>query len=161
MKLTRIPIVIYYGDFIPKEPMTNPGQDGWRVRLAMARLWAETINRHGGDAQVVHLPEIGIRGNTHFRSRTSTTSRLPISCRSFLPTSIWTDFHRAPIAALRFPFPWKRSASADIVGLPFFCVGFHDSSRISRSVVNGKCDCATPFLKPMRFAGLNRIHASW
>ena len=66
MKLTRIPIVIYYGDFIPKEPMTNPGQDGWRVRLAMARLWAETINRHGGDAQVVHLPEIGIRGNTHF-----------------------------------------------------------------------------------------------
>ena len=23
-------------------------------------------NRHGGDATVVHLPEIGIRGNTHF-----------------------------------------------------------------------------------------------
>ena len=24
------------------------------------------INKHGGDAQLVHLPEIGIRGNTHF-----------------------------------------------------------------------------------------------
>ena len=35
-------------------------------RLAMARLWVDTINRHGGDAQLVHLPEIGIRGNTHF-----------------------------------------------------------------------------------------------
>lgn len=66
MKLTRIPIVIYYGDFILKEPVANPGQDGWRVRLAMARQWAEAINRHGGDAKVVHLPEIGINGNTHF-----------------------------------------------------------------------------------------------
>lgn len=66
MKLTRIPIVIYYGDFIPDEPVANPGQDGWRVRLAMARLWADAVNRHGGDATVVHLPEIGIGGNTHF-----------------------------------------------------------------------------------------------
>jgi len=24
------------------------------------------VNRHGGDVTVVHLPEIGIRGNTHF-----------------------------------------------------------------------------------------------
>ena len=44
----------------------NPGQDRWRVRLAMARLWADAVNRRGGDVTVVHLPEIGIRGNTHF-----------------------------------------------------------------------------------------------
>lgn len=66
IKLTRVPIILYYGDFIPKEPVANPGQDNWRVRLAMARLWADAINRHGGDATVVHLPEVGIRGNTHF-----------------------------------------------------------------------------------------------
>lgn len=65
-KLTRIPIVIYYGDYIPSEPSTNPGQDQWRVRLDMARLWADSVNRHGGQARVVHLPEIGITGNTHF-----------------------------------------------------------------------------------------------
>jgi hypothetical protein len=65
-RLTRIPIIIYYGDNIPNAPVANPGQDGWRARLAMARLWADAVNRHGGDAQVVHLPEIGIRGNTHF-----------------------------------------------------------------------------------------------
>jgi pimeloyl-ACP methyl ester carboxylesterase len=65
-KLTRIPIVVYYGDYIPQQPTANPGQDGWRVRLAMARLWADAVNRHGGDATIVHLPEIGIRGNTHF-----------------------------------------------------------------------------------------------
>ena len=65
-KLTRIPIVIYYGDNIPTEPTTERGKDNWRVRLAMARLWVEAVNRHGGDATLVHLPEIGITGNTHF-----------------------------------------------------------------------------------------------
>ena len=66
MKLTKIPIVIYYGDYIPAQPSVNPGQDGWRVRLALARLWADAVNRYGGDVTVVHLPEMGIRGNTHF-----------------------------------------------------------------------------------------------
>ena len=65
-KLTRIPIVIYYGDNFPVEPTTERGQDNWRVRLAMARLWVDAINQHGGDARLVHLPDIGIRGNTHF-----------------------------------------------------------------------------------------------
>jgi len=66
MLLTKIPIVIYYGDFIPKEPMANPGQDGWRVRLEMARKWRDAVNKRGGDVTVVHLPEVGIKGNTHF-----------------------------------------------------------------------------------------------
>lgn len=65
-KLTRIPIVIYYGDNIPTEPTERRGKDNWRVRLAMAKLWVGAINKHGGDARLVHLPEIGIRGNTHF-----------------------------------------------------------------------------------------------
>jgi hypothetical protein len=65
-QLTKIPIVIYYGDNIPAQPIANPGQDQWRVRLAMARLWRDAVNRHGGDVTVVHLPEIGIKGNTHF-----------------------------------------------------------------------------------------------
>jgi hypothetical protein len=66
MALTKIPIVMYFGDNIPEEPSSNPGQDNWRVRLAMARLWRDAVNRHGGDVTVVHLPELGIRGNTHF-----------------------------------------------------------------------------------------------
>ena len=65
-QLTRIPIVLYYGDYIPDKPSPNPGQDFWRVRLEMARLWRDVVNRHGGDVTLVHLPEIGIKGNTHF-----------------------------------------------------------------------------------------------
>ena len=65
-KLTHFPIIIYYGDYIPDEPCNNWAIDSWRVRLQMAQLFAECINRHGGDATVVHLPEQGIKGNSHF-----------------------------------------------------------------------------------------------
>jgi hypothetical protein len=65
-RLTRIPIVIYYGDNIPSEPTERRGEDNWRVRVDMARLWVDAINERGGDASLVLLPEIGITGNTHF-----------------------------------------------------------------------------------------------
>ncbi|MBP6978638.1 MAG: alpha/beta fold hydrolase [Bacteroidales bacterium] len=66
MKLTRIPIVIYYGDYIPEMPTDNPGQDIWRVRFEMAKQWRDAVNHYGGEVTIVHLPEIGIDGNTHF-----------------------------------------------------------------------------------------------
>ena len=67
-KLTRIPIDVCYRDNIPIEPSKHFGEDNWRVRLAMARLWTEVINRHGGNATLVHLPDTGVRGNAHFPS---------------------------------------------------------------------------------------------
>jgi hypothetical protein len=66
MLLTKIPIVIFYGDNIPDKPSVNPGQEQWRIFFEMAKRWRDVVNRHGGDVTVVHLPEIGIRGNTHF-----------------------------------------------------------------------------------------------
>jgi hypothetical protein len=32
----------------------------------MARKWRDVVNANGGDVTVIHLPEIGIKGNTHF-----------------------------------------------------------------------------------------------
>lgn len=69
LKYTRFPIIIYYGDFIPKsedEAKEYPLSYAWNVRLKLAREWVRLINENGGDAKVVHLPEIGIFGNTHF-----------------------------------------------------------------------------------------------
>ena len=66
LKLTKIPIVIYYGDFIPVSPDPNPGIDGWRVRLEMAKKWRDAVNAAGGDVTLIHLPDNGIKGNTHF-----------------------------------------------------------------------------------------------
>lgn len=65
-RLTKVPIVVYYGDNIAKEPTKVWNKDHWRSGLEMARIWAATINKHGGDATVVHLPEVGVKGNTHF-----------------------------------------------------------------------------------------------
>lgn len=65
-KLTTIPIVMYYGDFIPEQPVKNPGQEQWRAAYEMAKKWKDVVNKHGGDVMLVHLPEIGIKGNTHF-----------------------------------------------------------------------------------------------
>lgn len=66
MKLTKIPIVVYYGDNIPKEETNAASQNFWRNVLATARQWVKVVNAHGGDATIVHLPKIGIKGNTHF-----------------------------------------------------------------------------------------------
>lgn len=66
MALTKIPILILYGDNIPDRPVEMPAQDSWRARLEMARKWADTVNKHGGQVTLVHLPEVGVRGNTHF-----------------------------------------------------------------------------------------------
>lgn len=65
-KLAQIPIIIYFGDNIAEKPSKIQGEDQWRIRLALAEQWAEVVNKHGGDVQVVHLPEVGIKGNTHF-----------------------------------------------------------------------------------------------
>ncbi len=32
----------------------------------MAALFVDAVNRHGGDASILRLPEIGVFGNTHF-----------------------------------------------------------------------------------------------
>jgi pimeloyl-ACP methyl ester carboxylesterase len=66
MLFTKIPIAIYYGDYIPDEPSENPGQEQWRIFFEMAKKWRDLVNSRGGDVTLVHLPEIGIRGNTHF-----------------------------------------------------------------------------------------------
>lgn len=64
--LTRKPIAIYFGDNIPSEPSDVPAWDFWRGVLQLAREFAATVNAHGGDATVFHLPEEGITGNEHF-----------------------------------------------------------------------------------------------
>ncbi len=65
-RLLEIPVVLYYGDYIPETSSKNLGDENWRVRLQMARKFVDTINRHGGNAKLVELPKIGIHGNTHF-----------------------------------------------------------------------------------------------
>lgn len=68
LKLTKIPIVVYFGDNIPTgdKPVENWGFDNWRTRLNLARKWAQVMKKYGGDVEIVYLPDIGVEGNTHF-----------------------------------------------------------------------------------------------
>lgn len=68
MKLTKIPIVVYFGDNIPKGDTTvaNWGEDNWRVRWNLAKKMGSLVNQYGGHVEVVSLPDIGIKGNTNF-----------------------------------------------------------------------------------------------
>ncbi len=65
-RLTKIPIVLFFGDYIPEKPSKNLGDENWRVRLQMARKFVKTINKYSGNATLIELPKIGIKGNTHF-----------------------------------------------------------------------------------------------
>ena len=71
LSLTRVPIQIVWGDYIPRDiDPANVGPlatlDFRRRNVVRAELMVEAINRHGGHAENVLLPDIGITGNTHF-----------------------------------------------------------------------------------------------
>lgn len=63
--LTKMPILIIYGDNIAKEKSDNFNSEVWRISKHRAQQMAERINARGGDAKVLSLPDIGIKGNTH------------------------------------------------------------------------------------------------
>jgi hypothetical protein len=57
-KLTRLPIQVVWGDNVEKSQV-------YRARLAEARRFVEIVNKYGGQAELLLLPEVGLTGNTH------------------------------------------------------------------------------------------------
>ncbi len=70
MLLTKIPIIIYYGDNIPDKPSMNPGQEQWRIFFEMAKRWRDAVNRHGGDSPSCTCPRLGFGATRTSRCRT-------------------------------------------------------------------------------------------
>lgn len=81
-RLTKVPILIVFGDHIADEPSRIFNVDVWRIARARARQFVELINAQGGDATLIELPKLGIRGNTHaaFADRNN-LEVLDIMCR--------------------------------------------------------------------------------
>jgi pimeloyl-ACP methyl ester carboxylesterase len=65
-KLAGVPIQIVFGDNIPSTPVADPLVDRRRALMAASRLFAEALASRGGDISILHLPEVGLRGNSHF-----------------------------------------------------------------------------------------------
>jgi hypothetical protein len=53
-----IPIMVLYGDYVDISPR-------WAPRLKNCREFAEAVRKAGGKADLVVLPEIGIKGSSH------------------------------------------------------------------------------------------------
>lgn len=57
-KLVRVPMQMVFGDF-------TAGHPTWEPAMRNARTFCDIVNRHGGDCEVLRLPDAGLRGNTH------------------------------------------------------------------------------------------------
>jgi hypothetical protein len=57
MKLSRIPLQMVWGD--------NLDRGGNRSALGQSRRFVELVNKYGGTAEVLMLPDAGLVGNTH------------------------------------------------------------------------------------------------
>ncbi len=55
---TKMPILVLWGDYVDLAPR-------WSPRLKMCRAFVEAVNKAGGRAQNVVLPEIGMKGSSH------------------------------------------------------------------------------------------------
>jgi hypothetical protein len=57
-KLTKIPIQVVWGDNVDKSA-------SYSNSLKHSQLFVETINKYGGNAQLLLLSDAGLKGNTH------------------------------------------------------------------------------------------------
>jgi pimeloyl-ACP methyl ester carboxylesterase len=64
--LAKIPLQVVYGDNIPNSPIPDLIADGRRAQVVTSKLFVEALNKQGGKASVLHLPDEGLRGNSHF-----------------------------------------------------------------------------------------------
>ncbi len=62
----KIPITIYFGDYIDNGPEDIQSTAFWKGVRDGALEFAKAYNEAGGDATVVDLPKEGITGNSHF-----------------------------------------------------------------------------------------------
>ena len=63
LRLAKIPVLIVFADHQADAP--EPFGSRWLASMAKCRDFATSIRDAGGDATFLHLPEAGIRGNTH------------------------------------------------------------------------------------------------
>jgi pimeloyl-ACP methyl ester carboxylesterase len=56
--LARVPTLVVFGDYITKSAM-------WQAALESCHRYVQAINAAAGDATMMHLPAMGIAGNSH------------------------------------------------------------------------------------------------
>jgi hypothetical protein len=60
--LTKIPTLVIFGDHLND---VTGGPANWAQSLAGCQMFVDQLKKAGGDAEMMHLPALGIKGNSH------------------------------------------------------------------------------------------------
>ena len=71
--LAKIPTLIMFGDHLAD---VTGGPANWQQSFETCKAFADQLKKAGGDATLMHLPELGIRGNSHMLMQDKNSDRL-------------------------------------------------------------------------------------
>jgi hypothetical protein len=60
--LAKIPTLIMFGDHLD---MPGGGPANWAQSFETCKAFVDQLKKAGGDAEMMHLPALGIKGNSH------------------------------------------------------------------------------------------------
>ena len=78
---TKMPVMVLFGDYVELSPR-------WAPRLKACREFVQKTNQVGGSAQLLVLPEIGIKGNSHMLMQDSNSIEIADILSSWIEQKI-------------------------------------------------------------------------
>jgi pimeloyl-ACP methyl ester carboxylesterase len=72
--LAKIPTLIMFGDHLADVPSGGPVN--WQQAFETCNTFVDQLRKAGGDATMMHLPELGIRGNSHMLMQDKNSDQL-------------------------------------------------------------------------------------
>jgi len=71
--LAKIPTLVMFGDHLDD---VSGGPANWAQSFASCRTFVSQLKKAGGDAEMMHLPEMGIHGNSHMLMQDKNSDQL-------------------------------------------------------------------------------------
>jgi pimeloyl-ACP methyl ester carboxylesterase len=71
--LAKIPTLLMFGDHLGD---VSGGPANWAQSFESCKTFADQVNKAGGDATLMHLPALGIKGNSHMLMQDKNSDRL-------------------------------------------------------------------------------------
>ena len=73
-KLAKIPTLVMFGDHLSDMPAG--GIANWATSFESCKTFVSEVNKAGGDAEMMHLPALGIKGNSHMLMQDKNSDQL-------------------------------------------------------------------------------------
>lgn len=90
----KIPVTFYYGDYIGNDLPDIPAAAMWQRMAETADTFTAAYEKEGLTSTVVHLPKLGIKGNSHLCSKKQIVTRLQNCLRSGFKRTPQNEFHK-------------------------------------------------------------------